>query len=112
MLVTLHQYKHEEVQFDDNRTAGESQTEDSVDRDPEAYFGENPDLDAATWETIEHEDAPIQRREVTFDGVTAVSVSDDSDDSLPGRTVQIRREGSIEQFEHSELVEAEDRTPS
>ena len=51
MLVHLHQYAHEELQYDDNRTAGEAQTEEGVDRDPESYFGEELDLDAATWET-------------------------------------------------------------
>ena len=38
MLVHLYQYAHEELQ-DDNRTAGESQTEEAVDHDPESYFG-------------------------------------------------------------------------
>jgi hypothetical protein len=48
MLVRLHQFEHEEVQFDDNRTTGESQTEDSVDKDPEEYFGTELDIDADT----------------------------------------------------------------
>ena len=39
VLVHLYQYAHEELQYDDNRTAGESQTEDAVDQDPESYFG-------------------------------------------------------------------------
>lgn len=114
MLVSLYQYKHEEVQFDDNRTTGESQTEDSVDREPEEYFGEELDIDAATWETVDYEGSPIQRREISLDDVTAVTIPDgfDSDDEgLPGTTVQIRREGGIEQLEHAVLIEAEDRTP-
>jgi len=36
------------------------------------------DLDVETWDTVEYEDDPIQRRSVTIDGVTAVSVPGDS----------------------------------
>ncbi|SFR69486.1 hypothetical protein [Halogeometricum limi] len=116
MLVRLHQYKHEAVQIDDNRTPGESQTADSIERDPEEYFGTELDVDAATWATVEYEDDPIQRREVTLDGVTAVSLPSDvggsSDDpGLPGETVQVRHEGTIEEFENSRLVEATDSDP-
>ncbi|MFC6903739.1 hypothetical protein [Halalkalicoccus tibetensis] len=116
MLVHLHQYKHEEVEFDDNRTAGESQTEDSVNKDSEEYFGENiEDFDADTWETVEYEGDPIQRRTITLDGVTAVSVpqqgnrEDDSD--LPGRTIQLRLGGGEEFVEQAVFVEAQDNAP-
>jgi hypothetical protein len=114
VLVHIYQYKHEEVQFDDNRTTGESQTEDSVDKDTGEYFGDDVEIDAETWETVEYEGDPIQRRELTFDGVTSVSVSADlnSDDpGLPGETVQVIREGTVEEFDHSRLVEATDHSP-
>ena len=125
MLVHLQQYKHEEVQFDDNRTTGESQTEDSLDKDSEEYFGEDVDeFDVATWETVEHDGDPVQRRDVTIDGVTAVSVpqqpteEDDTDLSgrtedsdLPGRTIQVRKDGGIEHFEQAVIVEVQDDTP-
>ncbi|NKE36320.1 hypothetical protein GWG54_10915 [Natronococcus sp. JC468] len=116
MLVHLKQYKHEEVQFDDNRTTGESQTEDSVDKDPEEYFGEDiDDFDLETWETIEYEDDPIQRRDVSIDGVTAVSVpeepTDEDDPDLPGRTIQLRLGGGIEYVEQSRIVEVQDLNP-
>lgn len=116
MLVSLAQYDHEEVQFDDNRTTGESQTEDSVDRDPEEYFGTELDIDADTWETVQYEGDPVQRREVTLDGVTAVSTSSDhdassGDEDLPGETIQVRRAGDIEEFENSRLLEATDSEP-
>lgn len=118
MLVTLYQYKHEEVDFDDERTTGESQTEDTVDREPEEYFGGELDLDVATWETVEYRGDPVQRRELSLDEVTAVSMPSDpesdagSDDpDLPGTTVQVRRRGHDEQFENATLVEAEDREP-
>ncbi len=92
MLVHCRQYKHEEVQFDDNRTTGESQTEDAVDPEPEEYFGKSIDeFDLETWETVEYEGDPIQRREVTIDGATAVSVQESGepdDPGLPGRTIQ------------------------
>ncbi|MFC6826560.1 hypothetical protein [Halopelagius fulvigenes] len=114
MLVTIYQYKHEEVQFDDNRTTGESQTEDSVNPEAEEYFGEELDIDAEVWETVEYEGSPIQRREVTLDDVTAVSMPEEAESrggELPGTTVQIRREGTIEQLEHATVIEAEDRAP-
>ncbi|EMA38335.1 hypothetical protein [Halobiforma nitratireducens] len=116
MLVHLRQYKHEEVQFDDNRTTGESQTEDSVDKGPEAYFGKNiDDFDLETWETIEYENDPIQRREVSVDGVTALSIpnepTDADDPGLPGRTLQLRLGGGMEFLANAQLVEAQDGNP-
>ncbi|MEY7851625.1 hypothetical protein AB7C87_20770 [Natrarchaeobius sp. A-rgal3] len=116
MLVHLRQYKHEEVQFDDNRTTGESQTEDTVDKDPEEYFGKSTDeFTAETWETVEHEGDPIQRRSLTIDGVASVSVpqepTDEDDPDLPGRTVQIRMGGTAEYVAQAEIVEAQDETP-
>lgn len=116
MLVHVQQYKHEEVQFDDNRTTGESQTEDSVDKDSEEYFGTNLDHSSIeTWETVEYEGDPIQRRDVTIDGVTAVSVpqqpTEADDPDLPGRTVQFRMGGGIEYLESAEIVEVQDENP-
>jgi hypothetical protein len=113
MLVHLRQYKHEGVDIDDERTSGESQTEDAVDKDPEEYFGGDLDLAGATWETVEHRGDPVQRREVELDGVTAVSMPDDEDgeSDLPGQTVQIRYGGGVEHLENAVLVEAEDANP-
>ncbi|WP_436347433.1 hypothetical protein [Natronorubrum sp. FCH18a] len=116
MLVQLRQYKHEEVQFDDNRTTGESQTEDTVNPDSEEYFGKDMDeLDVETWETVEHEDDPIQRRSVTIGGVTAVSVprkpTDEDDPDLPGQTIQLRMGGGIENLAQAEIVEVQDENP-
>ncbi|WP_246998644.1 hypothetical protein [Halosolutus gelatinilyticus] len=113
MLVHLRQYKHEEVQFDDNRTTGESQTEDTVNKEPEEYFGKNIDeFDMETWETVEYEDDPIQKRSVTIEGVTAVSVpqqpTDADDPDLPGRTIQLRMGGGIEYLDQAEIVEVQD----
>lgn len=110
MLVHLRQYKHEEVQFDDNRTTGESQTEDTVDKESEAFFGTDfEEFDIESWETIEYNGDPIQRRSVTIDEVTAVSTPESTiehpDPDLPGRTLQCRVDGDIEEFEHAELVE-------
>jgi len=116
MLVDLRQYKHEEVQFDDNRTTGESQTEDSLETDSEDYFGRDIEsFDVETWETVEYEDDPIQQRYVTVGGVTAVSVpqepTDEDDPDLPGRTIQLRLGGGIEYLPQAEIVEVEDEAP-
>ncbi len=115
MLVQLRQYDHEEVQFDDNRTTGESQTEESVDHESESYFGADvEEFDVETWETVEYQGDPIQRRSVTIGDVTAVSVpqesSDEGDSALPGRTIQLRLAGDIESFEQAEIVEVQDDT--
>ena len=113
MLVHLRQYKHEEVQFDDNRTTGESQTEDTVNPDAEDYFGKDMDeFDVETWDTVEYEGDPIERRSVTIEGVTAVSVpqepTDEDDPDLPGQTLQLRMGGGIEFVEQAEIVEVQD----
>ncbi|ELZ14946.1 hypothetical protein C477_19427 [Haloterrigena salina JCM 13891] len=113
MLVHLRQYKHEEVQFDDNRTTGESQTEDSVNPDAEDYFGKDMDeFDIETWDTVEYEGDPIERRSVTIEGVTAVSVpqepTDEDDPDLPGQTLQLRMGGGIEFMKQAEIVEVQD----
>ena len=115
MLVHLQQYKHEEVQFDDNRTTGQSQTEDSVETESAEYFGEDiEEFSVETWETVEYEGEPIQRRDLTIGGVSAVSVperSSDTDQALPGRTVQVRARGDIDTFEQTTIVEVQDENP-
>ena len=116
MLVDLYQYKHEEVQFDDERTTGESQTEDSLDKGSEEYFGEDiEEFDGDTWETVEYEGNPVQRREISVSGVTAVSVprdsTEDDDSGLPGETVQLRMGGGVEYVERAVVVEAQDPDP-
>ncbi|WP_227354813.1 hypothetical protein [Haladaptatus salinisoli] len=115
MLAHLHQYQHEEVE-DGNRTAGESQTEDSVNKDAEEYFGRSmDDFDAETWETVEHDGDPIQRRSVTIDEVVAISVpekpADDDDPDLPGRTIQIRTGGGETFVSQAKIVEVQEANP-
>jgi len=116
MLVDLYQYKHEEVQFDDERTTGESQTEDSLDKGSEEYFGEDiEEFDGDTWETVEYDGDPVQRREISVSGVTAVSVprdsTEDDDSDLPGKTIQLRMGGGVEYVERAVVVEAQDPNP-
>lgn len=116
MLVYLYQYQHEQVE-EGNRTAGESQTEDSVAHDDEEYFGEDvSEMDAETWETVEHEGDPVQRRSITLEGVVAVSVprqpAEDDDPALPGRTLQIRMGGGETFVPQAEIVEVQDQNPA
>jgi hypothetical protein len=117
MLVYLHQYKEEAADFDDNRTTGESQTEDSVDHDSEDYFGADvEDFEAETWETVEHDGDPIQRRSVSIGRATAVSVpqepTDEDDPDLPGVTIQVRMAGGeAEYVSQSAIVEVQDEQP-
>lgn len=116
MLVDLKQYRHEDVQGADNKAVGESQTEDTVDKSSEEYFGENIDeFDLETWETVDHQGTPIERRYVTISGVTAVSLpdepTDEDDPDLPGRTIQLRLGGGVNHLPQAELVEVEDENP-
>ena len=115
MLASLYQYQHEQVE-DGNRTAGESQTEDSVNKDSEEYFGKNmSDLDVETWETVEHDGDPIQRRTITLDEVSAISVpkepADDDDPGLPGQTIQVRTGGGETFISQAKIVEVQDANP-
>ncbi|GAA0234863.1 hypothetical protein GCM10009000_057900 [Halobacterium noricense] len=115
MLASFYQYQHEEV-TDGNRTAGESQTEDSVNKDSEEYFGTNiADFDVETWETVEYDGDPIQRRTVTLDEVVAISVPEepaaDDDPNLPGRTIQIRTGGGQKFLSQAKVIEVQDASP-
>lgn len=119
MLVHLHQYKREEVDFDDNRTTGESQTEDSVNPEAEEYFGADMDdlaPDVEEWETVEHDSDPIQRRTITVGEVVAISVpqepAEDDDPDLPGRTTQIRTGGGETFIPQVEIIEVQDENPA
>ena len=115
MFAHLHQYQHEQV-ADSNRTAGESQTEDSVNKDAEEYFGKSMDeIDIETWETVEYEGDPIQRRTVSLNGIVAISVPetpvDDDDPDLPGRTIQVRAGGEETFISQAEIVDVQDSSP-
>ncbi|EFW91373.1 hypothetical protein ZOD2009_14741 [Haladaptatus paucihalophilus DX253] len=115
MFAHIHQYQHEQV-ADANRTAGESQTEDSVDKDAEEYFGKNMnEFDIETWETVEYEGDPIQRRTVALDDVVAISVPDEpaegDDPDLPGRTIQVRTGGGETFVSQAKIVEVQDANP-
>ncbi|SIR82957.1 hypothetical protein SAMN05421858_4009 [Haladaptatus litoreus] len=114
MLAHFHQYQHEQVESG-NRTAGESQTEDSVNKDAEEYFGKSmSEFDANVWETVEHEGNPIQRRAITIDEVVAISVPEeptDDDPDLPGQTIQVRTGGDETVIPQAEIVEVQDTNP-
>ena len=115
MFAHVHQYQHEQV-ADSNRTAGESQTEDSVNKDAEEYFGKSMDeFDIETWETVEYEGDPIQRRIIALDDVLAISVpenpADDDDPDLPGRTIQVRTGGDETFISQAEIVDVQDSPP-
>ncbi len=115
MFAHVYQYQHEQVE-DGNRTAGESQTEDSINKDAEEYFGKSmSEFDAEIWETVEHDGDPIQRRSITIDAVIGISVpeepTDEDDPALPGQSIQIRTSGDETVIPQAEIVEVQDANP-
>ena len=106
MLVHLRQY--------DRDDATESLRSDGTvdpDRDPDDYFGED-DLEAEEWERVSEAEETLLSRSVTFDGVTAVSVPRRTDEeSLPGRTLQLRVDGEERYLSDAEIVEVQDANP-
>lgn len=106
MLVHFEQYHHDEA--DD---AVRSEGDVDPDRDPESYFGKD-DLEAEEWERVTEDGETLLRRSVSLDGVTAVSVpQEESHEDLPGKTIQIRKEGGEEYIDNAEIVEVQDREP-
>jgi hypothetical protein len=110
MLVHFEQYQHDEA--DD---AVRSDGDVSPDRDPEDYFGTDDfeeGLDAAEWERVTVDDEVLLRRSVTLEGVTAVSVpQEETHEDLPGKTIQVRKDGGEEYVDNAEIIEAQDRSP-
>lgn len=105
MLVYIHQYRP-----GDSGNARQG-TDASVDRDPDSYFNVD-DLPLEEWVRLERDGRELQRRARQFDEVTAVSVPEgDTDDDLPGRTIQLRVGGETEYVERAELVEVQDHDP-
>lgn len=107
MLVHLHQYRDDDA-TDSVRSGGEV----SPDRDDESYLG--TDAPGEEWERTEYGGRTIQRRSVTRDGVTAVSlpsIDDREDSGLPGVTIQLRVDGGTEYVESAEVVEVTDADP-
>lgn len=116
MLVELHQYRDDDA-TDSLRSEGSVEPE----TDAEEYMGED-ELEPDEWERVERDGRTLQRRTVSFEEVSAVSLPDadesapnqpeaGSDPDLPGRTVQVRFGGGTEYVEQAELVEAVDPDP-
>lgn len=107
MLVHLHQYRE-----DDATESVRDDGEVAPDRDDESYFGtETP---GEEWERTEVGGRTLQRRAVTRDGITAVSLPDLADRTgtdTPGTTIQLRVGGETEYVESAELVEVTDSDP-
>lgn len=106
MLVHLEQYDHDDV--DD---AVRSEGDVDPDRDQKEYFGED-DVGPEEWERVTEGGETLLRRSISKDGVTAVSVpQEESDDTLPGKTIQLRIEGGETYVENAEIVEVQDSDP-
>jgi hypothetical protein len=105
MLVYLHQYRE-----DDANETVRSDADVDPDVDEEEYFDVD-DLPLDEWERVERGDQVLQRRTLTYENVTAVSVPQESSDDLPGRTLQLRKDAGTEYVENTVLVEAQDHDP-
>lgn len=110
MLVHFEQYHRDEAK-DTVRSEGDV----SPDRDPDDYFGTEDfeeKSDADEWERVTEGDETLLRRSVSIEGVTAVSVpQEESNEDLPGKTIQIRVGGEEEYVENAEIIEVQDREP-
>jgi hypothetical protein len=105
VLVYLHQYRE-----DDANETVRSDAEVAPEIDETEYFGVD-DLTLDEWERVERDDRVLQRRTLTYEGVTAVSVPQDDSSDLPGRTLQLRTESETEYVDDAVLVEAQDNDP-
>jgi hypothetical protein len=101
VIVTLHQYR-----TGDAKTTVES-GERVVDQDTEEYFDADELGPDEGWNQFEHGDRIIQRRAVTYDGVTEVSRPEEIDESgdLPGTSVQLVVDGQNEFVDSARIVE-------
>lgn len=104
MIVHLHQYRE-----GDAKQTVESGDE-VVSQDTQEYFDQDELGPDEGWNQFEHGDRIIQRRGVTYDSVTEISVPEDlgdSDDSdgLPGLDIQLVIDGGNEFVENARIVE-------
>jgi hypothetical protein len=101
VIVTLHQYRD-----GDAKTTVES-GERVVDQDTEGYFDADEIGPDEGWNQFEHGDRVIQRRTVTYDGVTEVSHPEGLEESgdLPGTSVQLVVDGRNEFVDGVRVVE-------
>lgn len=101
VIVTLHQYRD-----GDAKTTVES-GERVVDQDTEEYFHADELGPDEGWNQFEHGDRVIQRRTVTYDGVTEVSHPEGLEESgdLPGTSVQLVVDGRNEFVDGVRVVE-------
>lgn len=102
MIVHLHQFRD-----GDAKTTVEH-GEDVVGRDTQEYFDERDLGPDEGWCQFEYRDRIIQRRELTYDDVTNVSLPEDSGEErvdLPGMDVQLIVDGGNEFVENARIVE-------
>lgn len=92
-----------------------SEGEVSPERDPADYFGTDDfeqGLDAAEWKRVTVDGEILFRRSMTIEGVTAVSVpQEETHEYLPGKMIQVRKDGGEEYVGNAEIVETQDRNP-
>jgi hypothetical protein len=82
----------------------------AVGRDTREYFDQDELGHDGGWNQFEHDDRIIQRRGVTYDSVTEISVPEelgdpDDSDNLPGLNVQLISDGGNEFVENVRVVE-------
>jgi hypothetical protein len=116
VIVTLHQYR-----AGDAKTTVES-GERVVDQEPGAYFDTDALGPDEGWNQFADGDRILQRRVVTYEGVTELSVPEgvdidldrdgdgdgDAPDDLPGATVQLVADGETAFVDGAQVVEVVD----
>jgi hypothetical protein len=101
VIVHVHQYRD-----GDAKTTVEEGGE-VVSQDTQEYFAADELGPDEGWNQFEHGDRVIQRRGVTYEGVTSVSLPEElgEGDDLPGMDVQLVVEGGNEFVENARVVE-------
>jgi hypothetical protein len=106
VIVHLHQYRD-----GDAKTTVESGDE-VVSQDTQEYFDTDELGPDEGWNQFEHGDRIIQRRGVTYEGVTEISMPEELEESgdVPGLDIQLIVDGTNEFVENARIVEVTDAT--
>lgn len=121
MIVYLHQYRtyraDEEFKSEDDSDA-DAQIDtgeggDPANQDSEEYFNKDELGPEEEWEKVSYGDRFLERRPLTYENVTRVSVPRDVEEpsDTPGETIQLNIDAETMYVEDAVLIELTDEDP-